>query len=412
MILPFLFRRLVKTGRLTIIDARGCRHDFGEAPGPHVVVRLHDAALPRRLAISRQVALGEAFMDGRLTIEQGSLYDFLSLLTAHTGAFESFAGTGLTRALALVARRLQQFNPVARARKNVAHHYDLSEDLYRLFLDADMQYSCAYFRRETDTLEAAQLQKKQHITAKLRLGPEHRVLDIGSGWGGLGLFLAERFGADVTGITLSSEQLRVATERAGKARLTDRLRFEARDYREQGGQFDRIVSVGMFEHVGVNHFRTFFASVHRLLADDGVALLHTIGRVDGPGVTDPWMRKYIFPGGYIPALSEIAGAVEKEGLWITDVEVLRMHYAATLRQWRERFLANRERALQLYDERFCRMWEFYLAGSEVAFRHLGLVVFQVQLTKRPDAVPLIRDYMVDDERRITAAARDGAIRAA
>jgi cyclopropane-fatty-acyl-phospholipid synthase len=412
MVLPRLFRPLIKSGRLTIIDAGGRRHDFGENQAPHVVVRLHDPALPRRLAMSRQVALGEAFMDGLLTIEQGSLYDFLSLLTAHVGAFQSLASGKATRLLSLIARRIQQFNPVKRARKNVAHHYDLSEELYRLFLDADMQYSCAYFLDETDTLDAAQLQKKRHIAAKLRLQPMHRVLDIGSGWGGLGLFLADRFGADVTGITLSAEQLRVANERARQARLADRLRFEVRDYREQQGRFDRIVSVGMFEHVGVNHFRTFFATIHGLLADDGVALLHTIGRVDGPGVTDPWMRKYIFPGGYIPALSEIVAAVEKEDLWITDVEVLRMHYAETLRCWRERFLFNRERARQLYDERFCRMWEFYLAGSEVAFRHLGLVVFQIQLAKRPDALPLIRDYMVDDERRMTAAPRGGNTRAA
>jgi cyclopropane-fatty-acyl-phospholipid synthase len=292
-----------------------------------------------------------------------------------------------------LACRLMQRNGIARSQRNVAHHYDLSSRLYDLFLDEDKQYSCAFFERPTDTLEAAQLTKKRRIAAKLALAPGQRVLDIGSGWGGLALHLAQNTGADVTGITLSQEQLRLAQERAAKAGVEGQVRFRLEDYRQTSGTFDRIVSVGMFEHVGLAQYSSFFKKVASLLADDGVALIHTIGRSDRPGSTNPWIAKYIFPGGYMPALSEIVPLVERADLIVTDVEVLRLHYASTLAEWRRRFAANREEAKALYDERFCRMWEFYLAGAEMGFRYGGLVVFQLQLAKRVDILPLARDYM-------------------
>jgi cyclopropane-fatty-acyl-phospholipid synthase len=280
----------------------------------------------------------------------------------------------------------------------VAHHYDINGAIYDLFLDRDRQYSCAYFTPGA-TLDEAQLAKKRHLAAKLSLAPGHRVLDIGSGWGGLGLYLAKIGHCDVTGVTLSSEQLRISRERAQREGLARAVRFEFKDYRKVEGRFDRIVSVGMFEHVGVNHYATYFRKVRELLADDGVALIHTIGRSEPPTATNPFIAKYIFPGGYIPALSEVAAAVERSGLVLTDLEVLRLHYAETLRAWRERFLANWDKAAGILDETFCRMWEFYLAGSETAFRYQGLVVFQLQLAKRIDALPTTRDYMLGDEHR-------------
>ena len=298
----------------------------------------------------------------------------------------------LTKARYL-ARRLMQRNGITRSRKNVATHYDLSGALYDLFLDADKQYSCAFYEKPTDSLETAQENKKRRIAAKLNLKPGQRVLDIGSGWGGMALHLAEAVDADVTGVTLSQEQLKIANDRAAAARVDERVRFRLEDYRHVEQKFDRVVSVGMFEHVGVNNYETYFKKVASLLEDDGVALIHTIGRSDGPGVTNPWITKYIFPGGYTPALSEILPAVEKAGLIVTDVETLRLHYALTLADWRRRFVANWEAAKNLYDERFCRMWEFYLAGAEMGFRYQGLVVFQLQLAKRVDALPITRDYM-------------------
>jgi cyclopropane-fatty-acyl-phospholipid synthase len=296
-------------------------------------------------------------------------------------------------------RLFRQYNPLWKSRQNVAHHYDLSDTLYNLFLDTDRQYSCAYFNDPGDPLEEAQANKKRHLASKLRLERGQKVLDIGSGWGGLALYLAQEADVEVTGITLSVEQLRVAERRAQAMGLSDRVKFELIDYRELiGRRFDRIVSVGMFEHVGVVQYPAFFRKVKELLTDNGIALVHSIGRADGPGFTNPWMRKYIFPGGYSPAISEVVPVVEKTGLWITDIEVLRLHYAETLKNWRARFLAHRDRVKAIYDERFCRMWEFYLAGSEVAFRYQGHINFQMQIAQRVDSVPLTRDYMFDWER--------------
>jgi cyclopropane-fatty-acyl-phospholipid synthase len=291
-------------------------------------------------------------------------------------------------------------NSLARARANVAHHYDLDSRLYDLFLDGDRQYSCAYFTAPGESLETAQRNKRRHIAAKLLLDrPQLRVLDIGSGWGGLGLYLAEESGADVTGVTLSTEQHAMSNARAEKAGLAGRVKFRLEDYRLATGPYDRIVSVGMFEHVGRRNWGEFFDKVRDLLAPDGVALLHTIGYWDTPGPINPFIRKYIFPGADLPSLGELTARAGAAGLIVTDVEVLRIHYAETLRLWRERFMARRAEAAAIYDERFCRMWEFYLALCEAGFRYRSTVIFQVQLAKRLDAVPLTRDYMVDWERR-------------
>jgi len=396
MLLARLLDKCVSAGRLTILDADGARHIIGpkREGAPDVVVRVHDHAAQRRLFFNPKLAFGELFMDGRLTIEQGSLYDLLDLLCASVEDLEDNTLIGqIGAAYGMLTRRLRQFNPVGRAQKNVAHHYDLSGRLYDLFLDEDRQYSCAYFEGDADTLEDAQRHKKRHIAAKLLLEPGQKVLDIGCGWGGLALYLAREGKSDVTGLTLSTEQHGIAEERAKKARLANRVRFKLQDYRDEAESYDRIVSVGMFEHVGVNHYREFFRQMRSLLKEDGVALLHTIGRAGPPASTNPWLTKYIFPGGYSPALSEVMSAIEKEKLWVTDVEVLRLHYAKTLRAWYERFMANRDEIQALYDERFCRMWEFYLLGCELAFRRMDQVVFQIQISRKRDAVPLTRNYI-------------------
>jgi cyclopropane-fatty-acyl-phospholipid synthase len=333
-------------------------------------------------------------MEGRLTIEEGSLHGFLDLLFRSIGLKPlAYPFSRVTETLRGMLRRIHQFNPAGRSRRNVSHHYDLSDRLYDLFLDGDRQYSCGYFMTGDETLEECQLQKKRHLAAKLLIRPGDRVLDIGSGWGGLGLTLGGDSGAEVTGLTLSTEQHLHSNLRARDAGLCDRVHFHLRDYRAETGKYDRIVSVGMFEHVGVNHYGKFFRKISELLEEDGVALLHSIGRPDGPGHTNPWIAKHIFPGGYSPALSEVLPAIEKAGLLVTDIEILRMHYADTLRLWRERFEERRSEIRELYDERFCRMWEFYLVTSELSFRHQGLMVFQIQLAKRPDAVPITRDYI-------------------
>jgi len=402
MLLRHLLDRIIQSGTLEVIDARGQSHVFGEANGRAVTVRLHDPSLHTKLFLHPGLVLGEAYMDGTLTIESGDLHDLLALLLGNMERIERLPFQVHYEALRRLLRPLRTFNPARRARRNAAHHYNLSDRLYDLFLDRDRQYSCAYFASDNESLEVAQDNKKRHIAAKLLLKPGQRILDIGSGWGGLALSLARLAkGTEVTGITLSQEQLKTARERAAAAGLAERVKFALRDYREERGRYDRIVSVGMFEHVGPNHYRAFFAKVKELLAEDGICLLHSIGCMEPPGGTNPWLRKYIFPGGYTPALSEVLAAVERVGLWVTDIEILRLHYANTIAEWRRRFLANRDEVLRLYDERFCRMWEFYLTSCELAFRHLRQMVFQMQLTKRQDATPLTRDYMLDWEREHT-----------
>jgi cyclopropane-fatty-acyl-phospholipid synthase len=344
-------------------------------------------------------------MDGAFVVEEGTIADVMALVLGQRsdGAPPTWARPQWL--LRYINRRLQQFNRRTRARRNVAHHYDLDGRLYSLFLDADQQYSCAYFESPEQALDDAQLAKKRHLAAKLMVGRDCRVLDIGCGWGGLALYLAEICGGLVTGITLSREQLARAKQRAAEKGVADRAEFRLQDYRDlqtanQGESFDRIVSVGMFEHVGVGYYDAFFRKCAELLADDGVMMLHSIGRSEGPNVTNPWIAKYIFPGGYIPAMSEVLPAIERAGLLVTDIEVLRLHYAETLKAWRDRFLAHRDDVLKLYDERFLRMWDFYLAASEMAFREQALMVMQIQLAKRQDVVPMTRDYIAREEARL------------
>lgn len=396
-LLRAFLKRIVREGVLDVETATGQRFAFGDGTGDRLGVRFTDAAAERQLILNPSLALGELFMAGRLVVTRGSIYDVLALVSRNLGLQEP---PGLAKALTRLRTRARSFNQrngAHRAKRNVAHHYDLDGRLYDLFLDADRQYSCAYFDEPGLSLGEAQLAKKRHIAAKLLIEPGQRVLDIGSGWGGLALYLAKFCEAEVTGITLSEEQISLARGRAQQEKLGAHVKFRLQDYRAVSEPFDRIVSVGMFEHVGVSHYPVFFQKAAQLLADDGVMLLYSIGRLDGPGATNPWMAKYIFPGGYAPALSEVIPAIERAGLVITDIEILRLHYAETLKAWRQRFLARREEAKALADERFCRMWEFYLAACESAFRYSGLMVFQIQLAKRQEAVPLTRNYISECE---------------
>ncbi|SDN55874.1 cyclopropane-fatty-acyl-phospholipid synthase [Lutimaribacter pacificus] len=387
-----LLSHLVRQGELRVTFPDGTTRRYGGGD-PQVAVRLNAPSLPRRLVLTPQMALGESYMDGELTVEGDDLRGFLDLIVRNAAQNGLPAFQRPADWLRRLGRRLAQFNPAPRSRRNVAHHYDLSGELYDLFLDADRQYSCAYFPRPDMTLDAAQEAKKHHIARKLLIKPGMRVLDIGCGWGGMGLTLARDYGAQVVGVTLSTEQHAMANRRAQEAGLADKVRFELMDYRKVQGPFDRIVSVGMFEHVGVPHYREYFRKVRELLTPEGIALIHTIGRTTPPGATSPWITKYIFPGGYCPSLSETMEAVELSGLGSTDIEVWRLHYAETLKEWHRRFVANEDRARALYDERFCRMWRFYLLASEFTFRHAGQVVFQIQLSPAQEAVPLTRDYL-------------------
>lgn len=399
--------RAIRAGRLEVVDPDGEGHVFGDGSGEPVRIRITTTEAERGLLLNPELKLGEAFTDSHLIVEEGSIYDFLALsLRNLKSVHPTWASTALGGAR-FCLRRLRQINTPLRARRNVAHHYDLDGRMYSLFLDQDMQYSCAYFEDDGMSLDEAQTAKKRHLAAKLLLEPGQRVLDIGSGWGGMGLYLAKHFDVDVTGITLSEEQVAVANRRAEESGLSDRVRFRLEDYRKVQGPFDRIVSVGMFEHVGIIHYRTFFETCRDLLATDGVMVLHSISRFDGPTYTGPWIDKYIFPGGYIPAMSEVVPVIERVGLKLTDAEILRLHYAKTLRAWRERFLANRNEIAAMLDERFCRMWEFYLSTAECSFRYLDLMNFQLQLCRHQDAVPLIRDYIGQTEAALRAAGQRG-----
>ena len=380
-------------GTLTLRFPDGSERLIVRSPAPVLAVEITTWRWARRLIANPGLAFGEAFVDGGFVMHQGSIFAFMDSLFAvdrdRRGPVLTFHDT-----LARLGRRIQQYNPARIARRNAAHHYDLSAEFYRLLLDEDRQYSCAYFQTGDESIEEAQRAKKRHIAAKLLLGrPGLRILDIGCGWGGMALTLARDYGADVTGITLSQEQLTVARQRAADAGLSDRVRYELVDYRSLGASFDRIVSIGMFEHVGVNHYKGFFETVGRCLAPDGVALIHAIGRSHGPAATNAWLGKYIFPGGYSPALSEVLPAVERSGLIATDIEILRLHYAKTLSRWRDNLTARHDAIVRLYDERFLRMMEFYLSGAELAFTRTGHMVWQLQLARRQGAVPLTRDYI-------------------
>jgi cyclopropane-fatty-acyl-phospholipid synthase len=392
--------QFIRRGSMKVATASGATFTFGDGSGEPVEVRFVTADAQRKILINPELGLGEAYMDGAFVVERGNIADALAILLDQPDLLPHWAKPWWH--LRYLTRRLQQFNPRGRARSNVAHHYDLDGRLYSLFLDADKQYSCAYFETPETTLDDAQLAKKRHIAAKLLLSGGQRVLDIGSGWGGLGLYLAEVGGCDVTGITLSTEQLQLANMRAAEKGLSGSARFLLQDYRDVEGPFDRIVSVGMFEHVGVKFYDTYFKRCAELLSEDGVMLLHSIGRSQGPDSTNPWIAKYIFPGGYIPALSEVLPSIERAGLLVCDVEILRLHYAETLKAWRERFMARREEAVQLYDERFALMWEFYLAACEMTFRKQHMMNFQLQLTKRQGVVPMTRDYIGQTEARLRA----------
>jgi cyclopropane-fatty-acyl-phospholipid synthase len=396
-VLQIVLRSFIRRGTLRLTTARGTALEFGDGTGAPVAVRFMTRTAEWAVLLDPELAVGECYMNGTLVVERGSIADFLALALSQDRSGKPPRWMRLQWLLRYLWRRLAQFNPPTRARKNVAHHYDLDQRLYALFLDADRQYSCGYFEHLEQSLDDAQLAKKRHLAAKLLVRPDARVLDIGSGWGGLGLYLAEICGARVTGITLSEEQFALSRQRADEKGLAERIEFRLQDYRDVEQRFDRIVSVGMFEHVGVGFYDVFFRRCAQLLSDDGVLLLHSIGRSEGPGVTNPWIAKYIFPGGYIPALSEVLPAVERAGLLVTDIEILRLHYAETLKHWRERFLAHREDLPKTYDERFVRMWEFYLAASEMTFREQGMMVFQLQLTKRQGVVPITRDYIGREE---------------
>ncbi|MCC5978113.1 MAG: class I SAM-dependent methyltransferase [Salinarimonas sp.] len=397
-ILATSIARLIRSGRLTLTMPSGKIHEFGDGGTPDVAARLTDAGAVRALLANPALRLGELYMDGRLVIEQGSIYALFALVMGNAPGERNLVGPAIGRQLRRLLELIIGRNGILRSRDNVARHYDLDGRLYDLFLDGDKQYSCAYFTDPGEDLAEAQRAKKRHIAAKLAIDSSHSVLDIGCGWGGMALYLAEYAQArHVTGITLSQEQHRIARARAASAGLDERLHFALEDYRETKGPYDRIVSVGMFEHVGLRDYATYFHQCARLLADDGVALIHTIGKTAPPGPVNPWIAKYIFPGGRLPSLSEIMPAIEASGLRVTDVEILRLHYAETLRRWRERFLERYEEAEALFDARFCRMWEFYLAASEAAFRFEHLVVFQIQLAKRVDTLPMTRDYITDNE---------------
>lgn len=398
MLLEAALTHLIKVGTLTVTFPNGSVRAFGTGGEPKAAMTIRTRRAERRLFLNPALALGEAYMDGDLEPAEGRLFATLDFLVMNTMQGGNHPLDKLMEKVRWLRRHFDQWNFASRSRRNVAHHYDLDARLYSLMLDEDRQYSCAYFPEGNETLEEAQLKKKLHIAAKLRLDrPGLEIVDIGCGWGGMALYLAREFDARVTGLTLSTEQLQAARARAKEAGLEDRVRFELMDYRNWTRPVDRVVSVGMFEHVGINHFKTFFDTVRGMLKEDGVALIHAIGRADGPGSTNPWIAKYIFPGGYSPALSEVLSVVEKSGLWATDIEVLRLHYAKTLEHWRQRFARHRATLAKLYDERFCRMFEFYLVGSELAFRRMGHMNWQLQLTKHVTALPLARDYMVRTE---------------
>jgi cyclopropane-fatty-acyl-phospholipid synthase len=402
MLAAYFFKHVITHGTLRIEDAKGETHVFAGGGGPNVAVKLKDPSLHWKLLTHPSLHIGMAYMDGTLEVTAGTLKELLEIILVSAQRLEGGFWAETVRRSKSIFYAPATINRLGRAERNVKHHYDLSAELYDQFLDRDRQYSCAYFRDPDDDLETAQLYKKQHLAAKLDIKPGQNVLDIGCGWGGLALFLAEHFDVTVTGVTLSDEQLTLARARAREAGLDKQVTFKLLDYREEPGRYDRIVSVGMFEHVGLAHFGEFFRHVQRLLKDDGIALIHTIGKQCRPGPINEWTRRYIFPGSYLPTLSQLAPIFEKLDLWLTDFESLRLHYAETLKLWNDRFQSNRDKVRDLYDDRFCRMWELYLQSCEAGFRFSGLTVFQLQISKQIDSVPLTRDYMFDAERDLIA----------
>lgn len=385
-------KQAIQEGGLEVVFPNGELTVFGKPCENSVRIAIKSDSWLRRILLDPELQLGEAYMERALVLEAGDLYDFINILWINILSKDG-ASSALPSALRKMFRKIAQFNPQARSARNVAHHYDIGNELYRLFLDDDMQYSCAYFPNPSASLEEAQRLKKEHIARKLCLKAGDKVLDIGCGWGGLAMHIANQEDVRVHGVTLSCEQHCLARDRAVTAGLSDRVDFDIKDYRNLTEAYDKIVSVGMFEHVGVPHYREYFEQIAARLNENGTALVHTIGRSPGPGATNPWIARHIFPGGYIPALSEIVPVIEKAGLVILDIEILRLHYAETLKAWRERFLRHADQAEKLYDDRFVRMWDFYLVTSELSFRHGFHNVFQIQLGKRQEAVPVTRDYL-------------------
>ncbi len=405
LLLANLLKGFVQRGQLKLIDAHGKLHEFGDgSDAARVTLRLSDRALHWKLFLNPELTAAEAYMDGTLIFEDGTeVYDLLYLFSINRPALGAHPVQSLQRRLWRAARRRHQANDVDRAKRQARHHYDLSTDLYRLFLDEDLNYSCAFFHSPDDSLEDAQKAKLTRATAKLELEPGMRVCEIGGGWGAFAIHLAKA-GADVTSINVSPEQVKIAEQRVADAGVSDRVQFVLKDYREVDGSFDRVVSIGMMEHVGIGHIDEYFAKIRSLLTPEGFAFVHSIGRISQPGTTSPFIRKYIFPGGYVPALSEVFAAAERQGIWVADMEVLRLHYYYTIRHWRQRFAARRDEAAALYDERFCRMWEFYLAAVELGFLNGSNMVFQLLLSTQRDAVPIVRDYMVEADQRLLASA--------
>ena len=396
--LSHMMKSFVRVGTLKIIDADGKVHVFSGQPGPNVTMRLSDRSLYHKLVFNPELNAGEAYMDGRMSFEDSTLRDFLTLFSLNRLSLASYPLQKVLRRVSRMFKKGQQANPIGKAQQNVAHHYDLGNDFYKLFLDEGLQYSCAYFTNDDNTLEQAQRNKLRLLAAKLKLSPGLKILDIGCGWGDLALYLARLADVEVVGVTLSKEQFELANARARKAGLDKRVRFELKDYRKVEDRFDRIVSVGMFEHVGVHHYGEFFGKINELMDDDGLALIHSIGHMSPPGTASPWLRKYIFPGAYSPALSEVFEVVEQNSLWVTDLEFLRLHYAKTLAHWAQRFEANRDKVEAMYDARFARMWEFYLISAEMMFRTGSQLVFHMQLARKRDAAPIVRDYITDLQR--------------
>ena len=394
MQLASFLNKLIKDDGFILIDANSIKYIIGnpkkEKP---IILRLLDKKLHYKLLFFSDLYFGEAYVDGTLKIENGSLTDFLEITAKNIGRNKINIFAKLLNSLRGTYRYLTNFNFVKKSKTNVTHHYDISDELYDLFLDSKRQYSCAYFKNETDSLETAQNNKIEHIIKKLNLQPNQKILDIGSGWGSLAIEIAKKSQCEVTGITLSENQYNYSVNKAKELNLENQVSFKLIDYRELNEKFDKIVSVGMFEHVGRKFYKTFFNQINKLLNDDGLALIHTIGSFNQPRNPQPWVTKYIFPGGYTPSMSEVIGPIEKSGLIVSDVEVLRMHYSHTLRNWKERFLKNKSKVLAMFDENFFRMWEFYLTSCEMAFKWGDQVVFQFQLTKDLKSVPTTRDYI-------------------
>ena len=394
MSLVSFLNNLIKYDGFELIDANSKKYVIGnpvkEKP---IVLKLFDQKLMQKLLINPDLYFGEAYMNGSLVIQNGTITEFLDLAFRNIGRGDiNFYGTVIKK-IKGTFRYLTSFNKIVKSKENVAHHYDISEKLYDLFLDKNRQYSCAYFKNENDTLEEAQKNKMHHIIKKLNIKPNQKVLDIGSGWGTLALEIAKETNASVTGITLSENQFEYSKNKAKEMNLSNQVEFKLIDYRQLNEKFDKIVSVGMFEHVGRKFYRTYFNTVSKLLNEKGIALIHTIGSTMPPRDPQPWITKYIFPGGYTPSLSEAVKPIENSGLIISDIEVLRLHYAHTLRHWKERFLLKKEEVLDMFDEKFFRMWEFYLASCEMAFKWGDQVVFQFQLSKDNVSVPNTRDYI-------------------